>query len=51
MIKPPPSSAQSAIDFSQNPTANLGLKRSASGTTVRLKWLHERDADLYHVAT
>lgn len=50
-IKPPPSSVQNATAIPKHPTANLGLTRSACGTTVRLKWLHERDADLCHVTT
>ena len=50
-IRPPPSFAQSATAFPQYPTANLGLMRSACGTTRRLKWLPEPDTDPDHVAT
>jgi len=41
----------SAAAFSQHPTANLGLIRSACGTAMLLKCLPERNAGLCHVAT
>jgi hypothetical protein len=45
-IRPRPSSDQNATAFPQHHTANLGLTRSACGTTMRLKWLLERGAVL-----
>ncbi len=49
MIRPLSSSDQNATAFPQHPTANLGLTRSACGTTMRLKWL--LDAARFSVST
>jgi hypothetical protein len=51
MIRPLSSSDRNATAFPQHPTANLGLTRSACGTTMRLKWLLERGAILGLVLT